>query len=241
LLFYGAPGTYLVYYLLTLLLLSLPPPGGAKAPAKGDVLFQWSFSSACTFFLVAHGLGRSPASPKKWKRPSCRRCLFCVLRSNPFYSHSSRIMKVLGRFCWLFLLLAGACKAAGTGPPAGAVRQQDTGQRQPDYQKVAEQRLGKGLSYSFNQAGTLVLGQQVEQDITPAQLSSVRLVVIRVKDNAILYEDRLANARVEWFNDTQLRIYLYPGAVRDTPGRKPSFYLFDLQTKEKSIPPSEKL
>jgi hypothetical protein len=153
------------------------------------------------------------------------------------------IMYLPSRFSLLFLVLAGACHPAETTPAQGGVgqaRQQDANAR-PAYQQVAEERLGKEVRYTFNKAGTLVLAQQVQQGTRPAHLNTVRLVVIRLKDNTILYADQIANGRVEWFNDTQLRIDTYPGMVQGDANQQQHWYLFDPETKQKSLPPAEKL
>jgi hypothetical protein len=153
------------------------------------------------------------------------------------------IMYLRSRFSLLILVLAGACHPAETTPAqggAGKARQQAANAR-PAYQQVAEARLGKEVRYTLNKAGTLVLGQRVQQGTRPAHLNTVHLVVIRLKDNAILYEDHIANGRVEWFNDTQLRIDTYPGMVQGDANQQQTWYLYDLETKQKSLSPPEKL
>ncbi len=152
-------------------------------------------------------------------------------------------MYLRSRFSLLFLVLAGACHPAETTPAhgtAGKAGQQDAAGARPAYQQVAEERLGKEVRYTLNKAGTLVLGQQMQQRNAPALLHTLALVVIRLKDNAILYEDQIANSQVEWFNDTQLRIYTYPGMIQGDANQQ-TWYLLDPVTKQKSYSAPEKL
>jgi hypothetical protein len=153
-------------------------------------------------------------------------------------------MDLRSRLSLLFLVLAGVCHTAQTTHAqdgAGKARQQRDAEARPAYQQVAEARLGKGVRYTLNQAGTMVLGLQVEPGTRPAHLNTNRLVVIRLKDNSLLYEDQIANARVTWCNDTQLQVFPYPGTVQRNGGHRPASYLIDLQTRQKVFLPAEKL
>jgi hypothetical protein len=147
------------------------------------------------------------------------------------------------RFAFLIVLLAGACKAVGVPPDALKPEPptQGGGLTIPAYQQAAVARLGPGTTCTLNAAGTMALCLQLPPAGGRIQGPAVNCLVLLVKNNAILFEDRLANAQVEWFNNTQLRIYPYPGIVPGIPDARPRYYLFDLETKQKLSPPAERL
>ncbi len=110
-----------------------------------------------------------------------------------------------------------------------------------DYRQLAESKLGSKVQYTFNEAHTLVLCVNNEPVAAPAITHSLRFLVITLKNNHLIYEDQIANAQVEWHNNTQLKIYTSPGTVQTKPNLLKNSYLYDLETKRKIIPGANKL
>ena len=137
----------------------------------------------------------------------------------------------------VLLLLSGACKPADT-----SVSNADTSMTSTsDYRKLAESLLGSKVKYALNEAKTLVLCATSEAVVAPAHTNSLRFLVIALKDNRIVYQDQMANAEVTWYNNTQLKIYTYPGTVQVKPNQSKNYYLYDIETKQKLRPGAQKL
>jgi hypothetical protein len=145
----------------------------------------------------------------------------------------------------LFLfVLAGACRpVAPNTRPLETARAQHHPADPPvtAYQQLALDRLGSGSSCELNATQTMVLCQQAQPAIPPARHQTTRFLVISLKDNRILYEDQLVNARVEWHQNTQLKIYTYAGTVPVVPGRQQAYYFIDVVTKQKVLAPAGKI
>ncbi|MBC7921486.1 MAG: hypothetical protein H7Z75_10425 [Ferruginibacter sp.] len=115
-----------------------------------------------------------------------------------------------------------------------------TSQTPADYQRVAEERLGSGVEYTLNDDKTMVLCKKTEHPLVPAMNNEVRFLVVDVKTNALLFEDRLVNGEVGWFGNTQLKISTIPGTIQGVPNERENYYLYDLVTRQKLAPPSGK-
>ena len=115
-----------------------------------------------------------------------------------------------------------------------------TSQTPTDYQRVAEERLGSGIAYTLNDDETMVLGKKTAHPLIPAMNNEVRFLVIDVKTDAILFEDRVVNGTVEWFGHTQLKVTAIPGIVQNVPDQRENYYLYDLVTKQKLSPISDR-
>lgn len=111
---------------------------------------------------------------------------------------------------------------------------------QSNYRQIAESKLGKGADYAMNNAQTMVLCKKSEEVTAPAMINSIHFLVISLENNTVLYEDKVANAQINWFTDTQLKINTFPGTVQNTPDKKNTYYIYDLETKQKISPGSEK-
>jgi hypothetical protein len=153
-------------------------------------------------------------------------------------------MHLLTRVSLFLFVFAGACRpTALNSRPIKTDRTQEnpSGKPSADYHRVAQDRLGDGASYDLNQSRTMVLCQKEQPAAAPAMLNTVRFLVILLKDNSILYEDQLVNVRVEWFNNTQLKIFNYAGTVQVIPGRQQPYYFIDVVTKQKVLVPDGKI
>ena len=148
---------------------------------------------------------------------------------------------------WISLILfvlAGACR-----PVAPSTRPLETARAQhhpsdlsvSGYQQLALDRLGSGSSGELKASQTMVLCRQIQPAIPPARHQTARLLVISLKDNRIQYKDQLVNARVEWHQNTQLKIHTYAGTVAVVPGRPQSCYSNDVTTRQKVLTPAGKI
>ncbi len=135
------------------------------------------------------------------------------------------------------LLLAGACKPAGT-PQSNAAPLMPSSS---DYRQLAESRLGSKIQYTFNEDHTLVLCVASVPVAAPAITHSLQFLVIALEGNRLIYEDKIANAQVEWYNNTQLKILTSPGTVQIKPDLPKNYYFFDLETKQKIMPGANKI
>ena len=142
----------------------------------------------------------------------------------------------------LLLIATGGCTSSKTRAQASPTGGADapTGQTPANYRRVAEERLGSGIEYTLNDDKTKVLGKKTAHPLAPAFNNEVRFLVIDVKTDAILFEDRVVNGAVEWFGNTQLKISTIPGIVQGVPDERENYYLYDLVTKQKMAPASGK-
>ncbi|RDC61682.1 hypothetical protein [Adhaeribacter pallidiroseus] len=146
-------------------------------------------------------------------------------------------MEFLYQLSLFLLLLSGACKPVGTSATTVPVPMKNSS----GYRQLAESRLGGKVQYAFNETHTLVLGFSSEPMAAPGITHLLRFLVIALKDNRLLYEDQIANAQVEWYNNAQLKIRTSPGILQNQLNQPKNYYLYDLETQQKLVPGAQKL
>ena len=116
------------------------------------------------------------------------------------------------------------------------VKQNDTTQRSV-YHSLAKEKYGDNVAVAFNSDSTYVLCQKVisRDALNPNQLKE--FFVFDIKSSHIIYEDKMANAKVAWHNKSQLLITRRKGFIEDEKDTGKRSYVFDLISKEIIIKP----
>lgn len=125
-----------------------------------------------------------------------------------------------------------------------------TGKQVGDYKKIATEKIGEGVQYEMNKSQTLVLCKKVTVSknipMSPAGgkgmtggmagSGNVKLIVINVEQNDVIFEKNIAYGSATWASDTQLKIVEVMGA--NMPNN-PNAYLYDVISKKKTAITSE--
>lgn len=160
-----------------------------------------------------------------------------------FCSPPVTCMKVFISVLLFVLIVIGACKPSAVTAQKSSMTDPDSTQANDNpltYKQVAEERLGKECTCLPNSDHTMILCKKIEDTNAAAMANAVRFLVIHSKTKVIMYEERLVNAEVEWFNVTQLKITTIPGIVQSLPSRQENYYLYDLVNKQKLAPSNSK-
>ncbi|WP_421918603.1 hypothetical protein [Marinifilum sp.] len=106
-----------------------------------------------------------------------------------------------------------------------------------DYRSLAKEKYGVNVEFNFNSDSTFVLCQKVisRDALNPNQVRE--FFVFDTKNNRIIYEDKMANAKVAWYNKTQLLITRRKGFIEDEVDTGKRSYVLDLYSKNKIIQP----
>ncbi len=137
----------------------------------------------------------------------------------------------------------GACKSPKVTaqlPPMSGKDSTQANVSPTDYKRIAEERLGRRCTCFPNQDHTMALCKKIGDPNKAAMVNALHFLVIQININAVVYEERLVNAEVEWFNATQLKITTISGTVQALPNPQENYYLYDLGNKQKLAPPNSK-
>ncbi len=104
-------------------------------------------------------------------------------------------------------MLTSLVSCGGTKP---LVSQPITG----DYKSVATKKLGEDVNYVLNDSKTYVLCTYEVAGSSQQPRNSLNYLVIKIKDNSIVMENRVDGGTVSWYDDNEIEVYLTPGMVR---------------------------
>ena len=104
------------------------------------------------------------------------------------------------------------------------------------YQQIAEEKLGEKVEYKLNPDKTYVLCRTVipEPKLNPNQL--IEFFVYDIQQQKIIFEDKIANAKIAWYNNTQLLIIIQKGYITNPTDTGKWSYVFDLKSKKQITP-----
>ncbi len=113
------------------------------------------------------------------------------------------------------------------------LRQQETFYSTKTYQQIAQQKFGEHIEYKLNSDKSYALCQKVipESALKPNQL--IEFFVYDIQKGEIIYENKIARAKISWYNNTQLLVVEQKGYITDPSDTGKLSYIFDLQSKKK--------
>lgn len=106
-------------------------------------------------------------------------------------------------------------------------------QTNPSYKEIAEKKFGKNVAYKFNDDRSFVLCEKVNSKSPPNPNRLKEFFVYDIINGVIIYEDKIAKAKIEWHNKTQLLITKQRGYITSPDDTGKWTYVFDLRTKKK--------
>jgi len=113
------------------------------------------------------------------------------------------------------------------------LRKQETFDSTKTYQQIAQQKFGEHIEYKLNLDKSYALCQKVipESALKPNQL--IEFFVYDIQKGEIIYENKIARAKISWYNNTQLLVVEQKGYVTNPSDTGKLTYIFDLQSKKK--------
>ncbi len=117
--------------------------------------------------------------------------------------------------------------------PNKKINQSQTTNSRKSYQQLAQDEFGEQVEYRLNQDSSYVLCSKMIQKpvINPNQLTE--FFVYDIKKEEIIYTDKIANAKISWYNNTQLQIINQKGYIENPSDTGKWVYIFDLKSKKK--------
>ena len=128
-------------------------------------------------------------------------------------------------FCFLF-----GCA------PMNRLSHQETLKEKKVYLEIALEKFGEKVEYKLNLDKSYVLCKKMlpVPVLNPNQL--IEFFVYDIQQNKIIYEAKIANAKISWYNNTQLLITKQKGYITTPTDTGKWTYIFDLQSNKKITP-----
>jgi len=110
---------------------------------------------------------------------------------------------------------------------------QETHNTKAPYLKVAQEKFGEKNECILNPNKSYALCTKVIPTpvINPNQL--IEFFVYDIQLDKIIYEDKIANVKISWYNNTQLLISKQNGYITHPTDTGKRAYVFDLHSKNK--------
>lgn len=102
-----------------------------------------------------------------------------------------------------------------------------------DYQSIAQEKLNGEITDVFSPDSTYVLSYVEKKGTNKYPQNNIHFIVQRLNNLEIVYEDVLDNGSVSFYNDTELKIVLIPGIMKEGQTLDDFTFLYDLKSKEK--------
>ncbi len=132
----------------------------------------------------------------------------------------------------IFIQLFSLCLFFGCAA-TNKLSQQETRNAKKTYQQIAHEKFGEETEYKLNLSKNQVLCIKLFTDpvLNPNQL--VEFFVYDIHQDKVIYEDKIANAKISWHTNTQLMINIQKGYIDHPTDTGKASYIFDLQSKKK--------
>jgi len=138
-------------------------------------------------------------------------------------------LKKISFYLCILLVLCGCI-------PNKKLSQKDTSNSKMTYQQIAQKKFGEKVEYKLNPNKSYALCKKMipEPILNPNQL--IEFFIYDIQKEEIIYEDKIANAKISWHNNTQLLITKQKGYITNPTDTGKWTYIFDLQSKQKITP-----
>ncbi|WP_282125322.1 hypothetical protein [Marinifilum flexuosum] len=108
-----------------------------------------------------------------------------------------------------------------------------TKNQQAAYLQLAKEKFGEEVEFKFNSDKNYVICEKVNSKLQPNPNQLKEFFVYDIISGTIIYEDKIANAKIEWHNEKQLLITKQRGYITNPEDTGKWAYVFDLITKKK--------
>ncbi|MFA9372244.1 MAG: hypothetical protein ACERIH_11095 [Labilibaculum antarcticum] len=109
----------------------------------------------------------------------------------------------------------------------------DVNSQKKTYQQIAEKKFGEKVEYKLNPNKTYALCQKMTLDLLQNPNQLIEFFIYDIQKEEIIYEDKIANAKISWHNNTQLLIIKQKGYIKNPTDTGRWTYIFDLKSKKK--------
>jgi hypothetical protein len=96
--------------------------------------------------------------------------------------------------------------------------------------QLAEQRYGTDVEYLPNEGKSFVICLNRPKVPPGNPLQPLRFFVFDMENAAIVFQDSLENADINWLDNTRFAVRIIPGII--TEGEEPDGYEFDVLTRK---------
>ncbi|MCY1634815.1 hypothetical protein [Marinifilum sp. D737] len=101
------------------------------------------------------------------------------------------------------------------------------------YQQFAKDKFGEEVEFKFNSDKSYVICEKLNSKSQPNPNQLKEFFVYDIINGVIVYEDKIASAKIEWHNKTQLLITMQKGYITNPKDTGKWTYVFDLIAKKK--------
>ena len=130
-------------------------------------------------------------------------------------------MKKIAIYSFLVILVS----SCGTSKVNNSTQEMAT-----NYKDIASEKLGEDISYTMNKANSYALCKS-EIIGTPKQpRNNLSYVVINLKDNSIVLEDKIDGGTVNWLNNSEIEVYIIPGIMRNDQTKDDYTTIYNIET-----------
>lgn len=113
----------------------------------------------------------------------------------------------------------------------GASKNNNTAQNGKDgYKELAVEKLGDNVTYTMNEDESFVLCVSEIKGTTQQPRNMLSYMVINMKDNSTVLEDKIDGGSVNWVNDTELEVFRTPGIMRNDQTRDDYTTVYNIKT-----------
>jgi len=120
--------------------------------------------------------------------------------------------------------------------PNKKLSQKETSSPKKTYQQIAQKKFGEKGEYKLNPNKSYALCKKVipKPVLNPNQL--IEFFVYDIQQEEIIYENKIANAKISWHNNTQLLIIKQKGYITNPNDTGKWSYIFDIKSRKKITP-----
>lgn len=120
----------------------------------------------------------------------------------------------------------------GCGPNKQISKENIPDQKE-SFQQIAEKNFGKNVDYKLNPNKNYVLCEKATSDLLRDPNQLIEFFVYDIQKEKIIYRDKISNAKLSWYNNTQLQIINQKGYTTNSEDNGKWIYIFDLKTKKR--------
>ena len=103
------------------------------------------------------------------------------------------------------------------------------------YLKKAEEKYSDNISYMFSSDSAFVICYKTEMQTTKNSIPQSKFFIYDLNNDKIVFEDKGRSDKIEWIDNTKLRVLKRPGIISVDPKKNLKLlgYIYDLKNNKK--------
>ncbi|MCH7827272.1 MAG: hypothetical protein IIC75_04755 [Bacteroidetes bacterium] len=103
------------------------------------------------------------------------------------------------------------------------------------YLKKAEEKYSDNISYMFSSDSAFVICYKTEMQTTENSIPQSKFFIYDLNNDKIVFEDKGRSDKIEWIDNTKLRVLKRPGIISVDPKKNLKLlgYIYDLKNNKK--------